>query len=463
MLRGKIGPVGAGIPKTDCRIDFSDLRPGEISLPVPPDIIGRFDGNSLSFSLRARLSPKTISGRIRGLDLIQPSGLGGGYFLKNGGLDITLPVESFSRPPVRIRECGITGAGINLVKKGPEASTIAHFFPKSSPRPAPSPSSAKEAPAESSLLVEKCLLKNLTFSYRDRSLENGELMITVRKINGRIADVALSPPDTGRRTFGTLLLTARLDQDARPDGYMGLDARFGTLGSYCPDLAAVLLVIGLRLEPLEPILPSGAATTLGGAGVDLLADVALCPRLLSAGITVRSSGGHTFSLPVNGPPAKPVVDNSGVLYDLLARTGGGVGNLVGNLPSASWRIAEGAFGTIAALGKGFLNTVGAFGEGIYGIGKGAVEGDLAGMGGGLYRATGGPIREAAGGLFAAGGEVLGGISGAGSTAWGSGDWEDWKQGIPDRWEEGWKKVRQLLDAISFPPRPDSEEEKRGEQ
>lgn len=400
-----------------------------------------------------RLDLALPRGRVEfgALRIDQPDAFGKGRLLSAGEVRVKLKPATLINPPLVIEEVALVDVEFNLVRNRMGVfNTEVAFAP-----PAPSPPVA-HAPAEESapskpILIEKITVDSLDFSYTDSSLEKGPLRIKVADLNLTAARLVVGSASAGGEEPGQARLTARVVQGPLPDALLGACGRLGPIGEGVPTLNAAARLFGLELETVDAILPAGTAQAIGGDALDLSADLALSPGILDCSVRVKTVAGHAFSLPVGGTPGKPEVDTSGVLFNIMLRMEGGVGNLAGNLPGAGMGVAGTVVDTVSALGRGAVNTASSLGLGVFKTVKGVVAADLSGIAEGLQRTAIGMVSSAAGGVMDAGGKVVGGGVAAGTVLVGKDKAAQWRAAVRERWLKSWEEAQRTVDEAPFPP------------
>jgi hypothetical protein len=289
--------------------------------------------------------------------------------------------------------------------------------------------------------------------------EEEVLRIQFTSLNLLLTDLLIDPMvDPASVEPASALLTARIVQAPFSDGLLGIDARIGPIGGGMPAVNAVLRLADLELEPIEVVVPDGAAQILGGSALDISADLALASYLLDCELEIEVSGGHHLSLPIGGTPDKPEVDTSSILFGVMLHFGGGLGNLAGNIGGAGYHAAAMIGETTWAVGEGTANVFGSIGGGLFKTVTSAATGDLDGAVEGLSDTTVGTANEAA----SAGGNVAEKSADRATATAHSTTGEDadreWRADTPNRWQKSWDEARQLLTEMPFPPLPREETE-----
>jgi|GEM_PF-1158033 len=341
-----------------------------------------------------------------------------------------------------------------------------------SPSPIPDPSVAADQTPLTQLKMEApAASSSAAFSTGTEPAENvdsGEpmeddeeevLRIQITSLDLLLTDLLIDPlADPASVDPASALITARIRQDPFTDGLLGIAARIGPVGGELPPVNAVLRLADLELEPIEVVVPDGAAQILGGSALDISADLALASYLLDCELEIEVSGGHHLSLPIGGTPDSPEIDTSSILFGVMLHFGGGLGNFAGNIGGAGYHagalIAESAW----AVGEGTANVFGSIGGGLFKTVTSTAVGDLDGAVEGLSDTTVGAANEAA----AAGDGVAEASADRATATAHSTTGEDadreWRADTPKRWQKSWDEARKLLAEMPFPPPPREEAE-----
>ena len=444
--------------------------------------------------IKLKLSRGYLS--LRDIRVSQPDGYGEGLLLKIPEVYVRIKLASLLHPPLTIEEVALNDAVANVIKdKGGRLNLEALIPPTTSASP---PAGAKKEKKEERaspavILVEKVSISNFSFSYTDSSFSAETLVeadeassaeiakttgipgadskktreeidpdevlrVELVHLNLLVTDLRIDPSaDPAAFPPAAAQLDARIVQKPRGDAILGLAARIGPVGGGIPPVNAVLRLGGLELEPLSVVIPAGTAQVLGGDALDLGVDMIISPEILDCDIEIEAAGGHNLSLSVGGTPDKPEVDTSGVLFSLMLHAGGGVGALAGNVGGAGVEVASAAAETTAAVGAGAANVVGSVAGGLFKAVTKTATGDLKGAVGGLSDATVGTAGQVADAAGDVAGEVAEGASSTADVAIGEDADRDWRAAVQRRWAKNWRKARELLGRMPFPPAPKAKE------
>lgn len=260
------------------------------------------------------------------------------------------------------------------------------------------------------------------------------------------ADPAASPSPPAR-----LEARASIRQKDFPAARLGLLGRLGPLGGGIPVVTSVFRLVSLELETLGDRIPDGTRQAVGGEVIDLGIDLALSPELLDLNLRVEADGSLPLFLHVGGTPSSPAVDTRSVLFGILTRSGGAVGNLFLGAGKAGYQVGATAVNTVGAVGKGVFGMVFSLFQGLGTAVAGAATGDMSKVGRGLHQTTVGTAGEAYGTVTATGRELMEGAVDTAGAAFHAGSADKWRQARDRRWKEAWPAAHQALESIPYPP------------
>jgi hypothetical protein len=233
------------------------------------------------------------------------------------------------------------------------------------------------------------------------------------------------------------------------DALIGLVARVGILGGDVPAVNAAVRATGVELDAVRPVVPPGAAETLGGRSLDATVDLAMAPDILDCRVHVRTAGGH-LPMTIGGTPKKPTFDASNALFGLATHGIGGVGKVAGNVGDAGVKTVGAAADTATTAVKGAGKAVDAVGKGLFKSITSLGKGDLKGAAKGATDATVGAAGEAGKAVTDSAKAGQEGVGEAAKTGTGRAAVEAWRAAVPQRWDEGWPKAQEKVAAMPFP-------------
>jgi hypothetical protein len=407
---------------------------------------------------------------IRDLRIPQPEGFDKGSLLSLPELNATFRVTSFKQPSLTLEKIGLKGLEVHLAKNKKGELNASLLVPEPSPDPAHSTPAGEgstpgpDGPKTLDVLTERLTIDDGTFSYDNSSVGDDPVSVLLAGLQLTADHLHLAPSRSGEKDLpGSVRLTGRLVQPPHPNGLLGLFARIGILGDDLPTLNAALRIGGLELESLGSVVPAGASTTLGGDSLDLSVDLALAPEVLDTKVKVEAPAGQTLSFSVGGTPRQPALETSDVLFTLMLRSGGGIGNLAGNVGGAGAELAATTVTSAAAVGIGTAKAVGSVGLGLFDTTKGAATADLDTMLEGFHKTTAGMAEQMAGGFVDAGDKMATGTVEAGSATAGMDRTKDWRASHNERWSQAWQEAQARVREMPYPkPRTQPAVTERGE-
>lgn len=447
------------------------LALGLVSLPwvlesVAPGVAASLARDKLGVDVqldRLVLSPRTGRLALRGLTVRQPGGLKPEPLLGLREIAVDIDVASLRRKPLIVSMIRVDGLRLNLIKNEQGEMNL--------PKPAASeqPGEAKSTPEGKSddadpaekpaLWFQRIELVDSAVYFADRNTNRSfrvrfeDIQLSVRDLHVNPAAPTIEP--------AAVYMTAQLDQAPLDDALLVLQARLGPLGDGPPTMRAAFGLAGVELNPMGGLLPPGTMTTLGGDALDLGAQASMNPTSLTATIAVHMSGGQKYALAIGGTPSKPVFDQSGVLFSVASRMGGGVGRMVSNVGASGLALAGSTVDAAGELGKGAVHTVGNVGKGLFGIAKGIVTLDSKAIIDGVTTGTVGAVGSAVGTVGNTGGTLVKGVGSAAGETLGKADAARWRAAIPSRFEAARSNGAVFVDAENLPLGDDSSRHTRG--
>ena len=277
-----------------------------------------------------------------------------------------------------------------------------------------------EADTESKIIVvNDIVVTNIAINYTDMSLGNDPLTITIDDLLLTATNVVISDDPSIAQNTAEILLTAVIKQTDVPDAHIGLVSKMGHIGHDIPETAAALRLIGFDLHTVGPMVPPGVAGTIGGDALDLKADLTMSAEFLDCEMMMSTIADHYFPFYIRGTVDEPEFDTSSVLFGMVGRIGGGVGNMVG------------------AVGHAGVDTVSAVGKGVVNLGKGVGDavGSLAGVDSDKTDAVN--VKDEKERLSMA---------------------KRWRKNIPVRWQQAWEEAMLFIQNVPYPIEPLYDEE-----
>jgi hypothetical protein len=410
---------------------------------------------------------------IDDLSIGQPAGYEGDALLTMESLDLKIDTATVQADPVVIEYLDIRAARIHLVKQTNSIMNTARLAggaPDTQPtgvtQSITTEASVEKQPSAESkrILIRQITLADCAVTYTDHSLAKGEknsetnsaktLNLQTEKIDLTLTNLLIAPVQgaPGTDTAG-MAMTARILQGKKEDALLGAKTRIGPVGGGIPTLNAIIALAGLELSTFGSIVPAGTSQALGGNAMDLAVELSLATNVLFCDIEVKMIAGNRHKLRIRGTPDKPIIDKSSILFNVLGRFGGGIGNVVGNVGSASLDLTKTAVGSVVNVGKGAGKTVQTAGKGLLNTAKGILTADAKQIGEGARQATLGTVKDAADTITSTGKGVTDGVLDAGSTTTGSKSAADWRKNTVARWDAQWERTDELIAQIPYPPTP----------
>ncbi len=403
-------------------------------------------------NVHVSLARGTIS--ISGLAIDQPDGFEPGRLARLGTFSVRIDLASLRSDVVTIQSLSLDGLALNVIKDAHGVMNVQRLGPPASDKPEPAETvGAKSASRVPGILVRTVDVRNVSITYQDLTQAGRPLTITLDPVSLALTNLVIAPAgvSTGLPGEAWAVIEGRIAQSPYSNACLLAAARLGPVTTGIPDVNAVLRLVGFELSTAGPLVPPGAAGTIGGDAMDVSASLALCTNLLDCQIVLRTIAGHVLSLPIGGTPDQPEIDKTAVLFSAFGRLGGGVGNLVGGVGGAGLSVLTGAGQAVGSVAAGAGGAVMSVGKGLFQTARGAASGDLSHMAGGLKQTTLGTVGEAAGGVTGAGSNIVSGARDAGSSAVGGPVAARWRATVPDRWTAERTSALALLGRMRFPP------------
>ncbi|NCC51046.1 MAG: AsmA family protein [Spartobacteria bacterium] len=404
---------------------------------------------------------------LGGLYVGQPEGYGTNALLTLGKLDVNISLKSLVSEQIVVNEVYLRNASIHLVKTTNGILNVEALAPPEADKDKKKgagttgeatgqvemPDSPEKGPAKV-VLIREVVLADCSVTYTDHTLGKPALDLTLDQINLKLKNLLVDPDAIGESLEPALLaLTARMCQPGKENALIGGNAHIGPVGAGIPSVNAALAIAGIELSTFGALVPTGVPAALGGDAFDLGVKLALATNVLDCDLRIDMIAGNRHVLRISGTPEAPKVDKSSVLFGVITRFGGGLGNTVGNLGDASMDIAGTAIGAVGNVGKGAGKAVGTFGKGLLQTAKGVVTADLKEIRDGATKTTVGTVSETAKGVQNTGKGVVTGVTEAGSSTLGGKTAREWRKNTPKRWGIEWEKTQEIVEGMPYPPAP----------
>ena len=257
-------------------------------------------------------------------------------------------------------------------------------------------------------------------------LENGDLLVS----DVQVDPVALDSPPM------TVALTADLRQ-----GSTTSIGRLGVVGTLDPvrkrhvdHLALRAHLTGIDLDHLDPLLPFGARTVLGGRAVDAAFQVARQPEELALRVELRNERGLVFPATLRGPPANLDLELTPIFTALLGRTTDSLMASGGSAVKAGGATVVGGAKALTEVGGGVLSAGAALGGGLLSTVAGVVTFDGDRISQGVTSATSGTVGALVDGVKESGSAVVTGVSRSADHLTGDSTRAAWWADVPRRHE-----------------------------
>lgn len=462
-------------------VRYTDLtagaRPVEITLGNMGIALrdGRVD---LAESPTVRLGEGSIT--LEDVHISQPDDFGEDALLELARVHLDLGDRPFVDQVVRLERLEVSGLRVHLIRNTHGVMNVARLGGGPPPQPppadsadaeatevaeaAPEPGAAADEPGEVEpsevasaaapavgVVLGALEVSDVGITYTDGALgKEVPLEFEIRDLGLSIRDLTAFSAEPAAPS-SSVELRASVAQGDHPDAQVGLVAMLGPISAGIPDLNAQVLLTGLMLETLGSLVPPGVRQSLGANGMDVGAGIALNARSIDLEGAVDTDAGHSYSLLVKGPLAKPEVELGPLMFAVVGRLAGGVGNLTAGTAGAAINVAEGMAGGATEIGKGAAGLVGNVGGGLLRTAAGAATGDLGKIGEGLKGATSDAVKDATGAVGDAGGRMADKANEGVQSATGSRRTADWLQALDERHHERLTVAREALGAMPFPP------------
>ena len=231
-------------------------------------------------------------------------------------------------------------------------------------------------------------------------IENGDLLVTDVQVDAVALD---SPPMT-------VALTADLRQGSTTIGRLGVVGTLDPVRNRHVDHFAIRAhLTGIDLDHLDPLLPFGARTVLGGRAVDAAFQVARQPEELALRVELRNERGLVFPATLRGPPKNLDLELTPIFTALLGRTTDSLLASGGSAVKAGGATVVGGAKALAEVGGGVLSAGATLGGGLLSTVAGVVTLDGDRIRQGVTSATSGTAGALVDGVKESGSAVATGV------------------------------------------------------
>lgn len=362
-----------------------------------------------------------------------------------------LDLHSLTSDKLIIDELNWQGGVSYIARSADGISSVEVLFPDPNENPQQTTDIAElltDIPIKS-ILIRKVQVSDVTLYYLDDSLsEEGALALTLTNITADAENLILFKETSGERLPGRASIRVDIAQGEKADAYVGLRLALGSLGLGFPETNAVLVLSGLHLDTLTPLIPAGSSQALGGEILDMEAQAKMASDSLNIQSQAHTAGAN-FELLITGTPEEPVLEDSGLFFDVMIRGLGGLGNLMGNIGTAGVETVKGIGKGGVAIAKGAGGVIESVGGGLFSIFKGTVTADVDEMSGGMEQMTKGTVDEVGGAVKDTAGEVGEGVSSAASGAVGGHRKAGWSDEQLKRWDKKWQDSATQLENMPY--------------
>lgn len=305
-------------------------------------------------------------------------------------------------------------------------------------------------------------IADFSFHYADKPTDGDPIDVTVDQFFVRVRDMAFDPSNVlGRAEQKPLeaelgFQIAQPEEGVSPAEFSGV-AKSGVIGAGIPVTAGQVQLTGFELATIQPLVPTGVQSAIGGPGFDLTARWFVSPDKLDGKAVIVSSKGVRTNLSVGGTPQKPKISGSEMLLNVVGRPGQFVGAIAGDALQGGVEVVSGAADAAGKLAKGAGDTVMGFGKGLLDTGKGLLSGDLEAAGKGLEEATVGTVKTASSAVADSTGAAASGVRGAVDAGTGKSRGDLWRETSQERHDTFEEAAKEWLENDNFPPKPESDD------
>ncbi len=370
-------------------------------------------------------------------------------FFQIQGLSMNLATTALVRKHIRIQDATIDTLALHLVRDQAGQLNVKQLggAEPTKPEQEPVPEEPDKEPGSAAppprITVDRLLIRDAVISFSDYSTDppiqlactNMNLQLTNLVVDSQRATTSTNLP-------GAFLLTTTILQPGRTNGFAGISAAIGVLGTNVPPAHAALRIVGFDIRTLSGLLPTGMATALGGDRIDLIVDASVAPDMLLVQ-TRLDTAGNSLRLNIGGTPDKPVIAKDTALLNLLMRPGAFIANRVGDAADAGVEAGKTVFSTAEKAGSGILGGIANVGRSAANTVTSAAQGDTAGIAEGLKGITIGTVTGAVDTVSATTRTATEGIGQSFSTARGKSKAEGWQADTRQRWTNYWHEARQF--------------------
>ena len=426
-----------------------------LRIAVPP-LVRVYAPPAISRQLRADLAFDSLGlgllrgfVSLRGLSIQQPKGFEGDRpLLQIRNISANLATTDLLRKKVRLQEAVIDKLSLHVVRHADGVLNLQQIGPEKTTEPDVHGKPATSPPPP--VTLERVRIQEAVVSFSDFSVQP-PVNIALTNLNLELTNLQFDVAEAGIATNmpGQLLVTAGLLQPGFTNGYVGISAVIGILGTNIPPVNAALRVVGFDLRSLSGLLPAGVSSAIGGSVLDLVGDASVADDWLRANARIITAG-NTLRMGVGGTPRKPDIDKSTALFNLISRPTAFVTKTATGVAEAGLTAGKTVITTAGKAGEGVLGGIVNIGRGATDIAKSATRGDLRGIGDGFVDATAGTVTGVVGSVAGTTRNALEGVGQTLSDATGQSQQRDWQTEVHARWLVHWKEAQDFTATAPYP-------------
>jgi hypothetical protein len=377
---------------------------------------------------------------LHGISIQQPTGFDEDPpLLQIGNLSVDLAVSDLLRGKFRVQEAAIDKLALHVVRNADGRLNLSQVGPARQP----DADAAEDTPASapSPLMLDHVTIQEAIVSYSDFSVQP-PVAIALTNLNLELTHLPFDVGQAGAATNmpGKLLITAGLSQPGYSNGYFGVCASIGALGTNIPPVNAALRVVGFNLGTVSGMLRAGVPAAMGGSVLDLVVDASVAEDWLRANIEMITAG-NTMRMGVGGTPQRPMVDKSTALYNLLSRPTALLAKTASGFADAGVTAGKTVVSSAGKVGGGLLGGLANIVRGATDVGQGAARGDMREMGDAFFDMTAGTVTGAVGSASETARGAVEGVGRMMSDATGQTQRHDWQADVHARWLTHWQEAQ----------------------
>jgi hypothetical protein len=376
--------------------------------------------------------------KLYGFRMTQPTDFGEGLLLYLPELQGSIDSFGLLNGEIRIKQIQMEQAIVKL-----KADTNGLLNIQSILQSLPQNDAKTKAPSDAwPLSINALMITDGTIHYSEMTPTKEQIAFTINDLNVRLTDfrMASQPQQQGTDLKGELRATSTLRQAPFPNARWGVAAIAKTENNTHSRHFA-LRMIGIELATLAPVLPDNTAQILGGDALDFSMDINWQTNALSGRAVIETIAGYRYEALLSGTPDQPQwsVDDDAIKF-ILARSSGGLGNIIRNLRLTGTGAAGDLIGTTAEFSKEAVKTVGSLGEGLAETAKGLVTFDSETIGKGAKTVGSAFSGKAKKAVFDASGQIMTGVGNVHDNLSGDTRANEWRNNIPHRWTNAWHQI-----------------------